>query len=656
MKITRDILSLSSLHDILQLDVVKRTKQQIDAQPHGQISFQIDLSDELQQTLRDKLGLSLTHAPMRWIKGDTPVHVDIGQSHFRHTHLITCTDPSNGFLVFDDTQYRLEHNVAYVFEEGKRHGTLDTGNVPRLCMGPMSETGFAVGSGIFRPGGTTILFRQTSDVQYSVDNGDNWINLGNNYPIAIGNTDTSAGFLKVEFLTDITIDNTGLSGEYKYFIASSEYIQFGSQALRDNGSPAIVNINGVTNYPGLVQNGNGLNAGYSLVNVFNINVKSSGDSELVSNAGWVCQQFFAKGATGCNVANCGSNGLIIDAGGGVVGGYAASNGGNLYILGCYSIGASAVYSGGIVGYNAAQNGGIVVCNRCWSTGQIGQNAGGIFGHNAGEQGQTIALNCYSTGLIGISGGGIYGRLAGTSGQSIAQQCYSRGVISVDAGGIFGQAAASDGGVTSAANCYSNGIVTTSGNGIYGTNKQSGATQTSCYFGDDDWRNVDADAALQGTPSPIVGNVWVNRGTNIPYELIAIKYSPYTTSIILVSGITVSFVNSIGGSIEAGSSFLPAVISNANYSIVNKSGGSTSSYPSITINAVTGVISTTTGTAAGTYTITVRNSGSYNYSTVVLQVTPAPPPPPARKRRVNREVKGYFQVLKCWPTSKCVVPV
>jgi hypothetical protein len=48
---------------------------------------------------------------------------------------------------------------------------------------------------------------------------------------------------------------------------------------------------------------------------------------------------------------------------------------------------------------------------------------------------------------------------------------------------------------------------------------------------------------------------------------------------------------------------------------------------ININNATGVISTTSSTPVGTYTLYIYNTGSYNITTYTLTVTEAPPPIP-----------------------------
>jgi hypothetical protein len=103
---------------------------------------------------------------------------------------------------------------------------------------------------------------------------------------------------------------------------------------------------------------------------------------------------------------------------------------------------------------------------------------------------------------------------------------------------------------------------------------------------------------------------------------------------LTSGLTVYFANiydiknwviaAIGGDsnapLPAGSSTDPAIVSGKAYTLLQIAGGDIGSYGTITLDSTTGVISTTTATAPGTYTLYIRNNGSYNISEFDLTVT------------------------------------
>ena len=108
-------------------------------------SFTLDLSDELRASLHQSLGISIPPVvPLRWIRGDTPVHVDSGARPFERTHLVYLTD-SDGEFHLGDESHPIRGGDAFVFPKGTRHGTTGTGSTPRLLLGPMSEAADPVG-------------------------------------------------------------------------------------------------------------------------------------------------------------------------------------------------------------------------------------------------------------------------------------------------------------------------------------------------------------------------------------------------------------------------------------------------------------------------------------------------------------------------------
>jgi hypothetical protein len=126
------------------------------------VALPADIKAQVMRAL--KLGDLKTDAlPMRWVKGDTPAHEDRGTEAFQTTHLVYLDD-SEGSLVVGDTLLPIKRGSLVTFPEGTRHATTNTGSTPRLLIGPMSERAQAVGSSISRPGGTTIYFRQTTDL------------------------------------------------------------------------------------------------------------------------------------------------------------------------------------------------------------------------------------------------------------------------------------------------------------------------------------------------------------------------------------------------------------------------------------------------------------------------------------------------------------
>ena len=110
------------------------------------------------------------------------------------------------------------------------------------------------------------------------------------------------------------------------------------------------------------------------------------------------------------------------------------------------------------------------------------------------------------------------------------------------------------------------------------------------------------------------------------------YTPYNINNISVSGSGVpSLVRTSNETIVAGTSTESAIVSGKSYTIIEKSGGDSGSYSTITIDSTTGVISTTSSTSTGTYTLILRNDGSYNITSFSLTVTESPP---SNTQRIN----------------------
>ena len=613
-------LSNNLIDSLLQLPEVIRAKDQIDVQTgSGSIYINACLDASVKQDISEQLGLPLSGLetiPMRWIKGDTKPHIDKAARSFEKTHLTYLTS-SEGSLIIDGDSYPIARGQGYVFDENVSHETIGTGTEPRLLLGPMSEQGFAVGGGtIINADGETeiIYFKYTEGfgVEYKINVDGSY--SGVSLPITITNTNTSYT-LKVLFETDMT-----LYSNIWYFICGSSNIQFGSESLNTDGSRPVITIDGVTNYPGFIKNGNNVGNGNDNIYVYNLEVNAINGSTLVADGGWIGQSYFGKGASRNYIVNCSSSGPIIDGGGGILGGYSGSaSGATMYITGCSSDGNMGDYSGGIIGFYAGVLAGNVICESCWSTGLIGPSAGGIVGYKAGNLGSVTAVNCYSTGLIGQYGGGIIGGYAGDNGIAQATTCYSTGNITADGGGIFGFYAGANSGTTPATNCYTVGTFSVIGTGIYGVNAVDDSP-SNCYSANGSWSNTTANTQLTGDPNPIVGTVWVNRGVNTPYELYSMGYTPYTIeNIVLIEGDpTLNRNYSVTGS--QGQTVSPGLIDDLSYSILQINDSDPSAYSSITINSVTGAISTTAETTLGVYTLYIRNEGSYNITTVELTVT------------------------------------
>ena len=111
------------------------------------VYFYVPLTNQIRTTLQTQFGLDLrekTQIPMRWIKGNTLSHIDSGPSNFANTYLLYVTD-SIGELIIDSESYPIQSNTGFSFNEGLKHETINTGNVPRLLIGPMDEFAQPVG-------------------------------------------------------------------------------------------------------------------------------------------------------------------------------------------------------------------------------------------------------------------------------------------------------------------------------------------------------------------------------------------------------------------------------------------------------------------------------------------------------------------------------
>lgn len=636
-----DILYISSLPDVL------KAKLEIDAKTNGSVYFSISLPNSIKIKLLDGIGLDLRgldDIPMRWIKGDTVPHVDRGPSLFENTYLLYLTS-SEGNLVLDDITYPITEGTAYVFNEGLRHGTVGTGSEPRLMLGPMNELGQAVG--IFQisgPGGTTAYIREASSiVEYSYDQ-ITWDPIY--WPCALFNTSTSDGVFTIEFITDITLTTIN-----DYFYIFSDQIQIGSKSLKNDGTRPIITVDGVANYPGLVKNGDGMGgAGNNNIYVYNIVVSATGVSTLPYGGGWIGQAFFANSASNNYIINCSSDGDIFEEAGGIIGGQP----GSVTVIGCSSSGAINQNGGGIIGRESF-TGATITCISCWSTGSIGQYGGGIVGNGVGT---ANIQYCYSTGTIGQNAGGICGSDTGITGRVLVDSCYSTGNIDSAGGGIVGY----NSGDIYISNCYSLGSIAANAGGILGSLNAVGVDKTiiNCYVtgviagsdgyivggytqetgiiplsfsppsslnlirnysedknGGSGWNTTNANNKLQGVPNPIVGTIWVATTINQPFELFNMGYTPYITNII-VDGPTL--IRTFGLNINVGNSGIPAIIAGKSYTKLQINGGDSGSYSTITVDSTTGTITTTAETVPATYTIYIRNNGSYNITVFELTVS------------------------------------
>jgi hypothetical protein len=82
-----NLLSSSEIADILNNQTVITNKAKLSSQ--SKVDFFIELPIEIKAKLESGFGIPMTSIPMRWIKGDTPEHVDKGKHDFDNTYLKT---------------------------------------------------------------------------------------------------------------------------------------------------------------------------------------------------------------------------------------------------------------------------------------------------------------------------------------------------------------------------------------------------------------------------------------------------------------------------------------------------------------------------------------------------------------------------------------
>ena len=114
------------------------------------VYFNIKLTEKLKNSLTNCFGLdfsNISEIPMRWIKGDTNPHIDVGSTKFENTYL-AYINHSQGEFVVNNTSYPISANTAFKFNEGLLHMTKNTGEEPRLLLGPMNELINPVGASV----------------------------------------------------------------------------------------------------------------------------------------------------------------------------------------------------------------------------------------------------------------------------------------------------------------------------------------------------------------------------------------------------------------------------------------------------------------------------------------------------------------------------
>jgi hypothetical protein len=142
------LFSNEELDWFIQNDIVLNQLENLSDINHKR-RFSLNLPENMKAKLQS-LGLSedALYIPMMWINNDMSTHIDSGEDEFKDTILVYISD-CQGSLVINNNSYEIKQNRAFKFQKGLEHSTENTGNEPRLLIGPMSESGFPVGASLY---------------------------------------------------------------------------------------------------------------------------------------------------------------------------------------------------------------------------------------------------------------------------------------------------------------------------------------------------------------------------------------------------------------------------------------------------------------------------------------------------------------------------
>jgi hypothetical protein len=142
---------LSNVFSTEDLEYLTQSQEVLDAKTKlnnsNVVYFTIPVTPTICYSIFSQFGLDISNVseiPMRWIKGDTAPHIDVGSNKFEKTYLAYLNDNVGDFII-DDASYPINANTGFVFNEGLRHMTQNTGLEPRLLLGPMNEFALQVG-------------------------------------------------------------------------------------------------------------------------------------------------------------------------------------------------------------------------------------------------------------------------------------------------------------------------------------------------------------------------------------------------------------------------------------------------------------------------------------------------------------------------------
>ncbi len=107
-------ISQEEIDYITNLPEVIKAKTEINIKNDGVIYFNIKLTPNIKNIFQN-IGLDISNfesIPMRWIKGDTKSHIDIGSQDFNRTYLAYLTD-SPGQLIIDKNSFQFNKDNDY---------------------------------------------------------------------------------------------------------------------------------------------------------------------------------------------------------------------------------------------------------------------------------------------------------------------------------------------------------------------------------------------------------------------------------------------------------------------------------------------------------------------------------------------------------------
>jgi hypothetical protein len=321
-------------------------------------------------------------------------------------------------------------------------------------------------------------------IEYNVDSSV-WVTV-DSWPVTIINDDLSDNLRVLLYNLNINPDIVGsTSGTDVYFIAGSDKIIFGNNI----DTPSLnITINGITNYPGLIQNGvlisdidNIIVACNKNIIVQNIKMDCSG-STLSTYNGWICQEYFGFGSLNtnitpytpsCLVRTCTSNGDVTnDKCGGIIGTYSTTK-----VNKCSSSGNfSAYFVGGILGNQSY----FCTITNCYSIGNFSSTSDNTSGGILFEANNCMITNCYSTGDFTSDSNNYLGGICSYANNCTITNCYSTGnftcVSNNNSGGIL-----RDCYNCTITNCYSTGNFISNNNQAGGICEYiNNCTITNCY--------------------------------------------------------------------------------------------------------------------------------------------------------------------------------